>query len=425
MNIKKTIINPTRVSLQVDVDEQLLAQQYKKTIKKLSTNLNLPGFRKGLIPEEVAIKNLDQKLVEAEFLDQTIDYVYRQSIVDQKLNPVSMPEVKLKAFVLYTKLQVVFDFDVIGPIKLPDLRHLVKKPTKPSVSDQEINDFIENYRISLAERKPVFRALKKGDEAEFNFKGFNDQGHEIQGASAEHYQLVIGSKKFIPGFEDQLVGLKPNDQKSFVITFPKDYFEASLQGAKVKFDVKINQVNSLILPKIDENFLKKIGPFNNLDDFKKAIEQQILEEKNREQDQTLKDQLIAILVEKTAIEIPESLIKQEVDHFMLDLEKKLSDDQQTIDQFLKSQNMSLDEYKASRQDLIIKQIKVGLILAEIAQNEKITVSEEEFNQTLNQLKQIHQQDQAMIKELNDPNAQQDLRNRILIEKILDYLIEKS
>jgi len=425
MNIKKTLISPTRISLEVDVDQEVLNQQYKNTIKKLSTNLNLPGFRKGLIPEEVAIKNLDQKLVEAEFLDQTIDLVYRQSIVDQKVNPVSMPEVKLQSFVLYTKLKVVFDFDIIGPIQLPDLNNLIKKPALPTVSEKEIDDFIENYRKSLAERKPVDRALKNGDEAEFNFKGFNDQDQEIQGASAEHYQLIIGSKTFIPGFEEELIGLKPNDQKTFVITFPKDYFEDSLKGAKVRFEVKINQVNSLVLPEIDEDFLKKIGPFKDLTDFKKAVKQQILEEKNRQSDQSVKDQLVDVLIEKTSIELPDSLIQQEVDHFMSDLEKQLKNDNQTMEEFLKSQNTTLEEYKASRQDLILKQIKIGLILSEVAQSEKIVVSDDEFNQTIDQLKRMHQQDQAMMKELNDPNGQQDLRNRILIEKILNYLIEKS
>jgi len=425
MNIKKTLISPTRISLEVDVDQEVLNQQYKNTIKKLSTNLNLPGFRKGLIPEEVAIKNLDQKLVEAEFLDQTIDLVYRQSIVDQKVNPVSMPEVKLQSFVLYTKLKVVFDFDIIGAIQLPDLNNLIKKPALPTVSEKEIDDFIENYRKSLAERKPVDRALKNGDEAEFNFKGFNDQDQEIQGASAEHYQLIIGSKTFIPGFEEELIGLKPNDQKTFVTTFPKDYFEDSLKGAKVRFEVKINQVNSLVLPKIDEDFLKKIGPFKDLTDFKKAVKQQILEEKNRQSDQSVKDQLVDVLIEKTSMELPDSLIQQEVDHFMSDLEKQLKNDNQTMEEFLKSQNTTLEEYKASRQDLILKQIKIGLILSEVAQSEKIVVSDDEFNQTIDQLKRMHQQDQAMMKELNDPKGQQDLRNRILIEKILNYLIEKS
>ncbi len=424
MNIKTTTNSSTNITLDVIVDKEILTKNYHLVLSRLKKNLNLPGFRKGMVPDEIALKNIDSKTLENDFLNQTVEQVYMAAVVESKINPIMQPRVSLKKFVPYTELELSFEVDVISRVDLPSLDDIKIMIPKNSITAKELNDAIRDFQFNIAERQPKTTSVKSGDEVEINFKGFNQKNEPIIGAQAEHYYLIVGSHKFIPGFEEELIGLKNNEEKTFTVKFPNDYFEPSLKGKNVRFEVKVLSINQLILPKIDDELAKKAGQFETLDDFKKALSDRLLLEKNDQTRQKLETDIIEELLTKTKISLPNNLIDLEIKNYMTDLDNQLQTKNQTVDDFLKEQGLSLEEYTKDRKKMIIRQIKTGIILSELAQKNKITVSDQEFDQQLTMLKTNYQNDSSMMEQLTQSDNLRDLRNRLLIEKVLNFLIEK-
>ena len=424
MNIKTTTNSSTNLTLDVIVDKEILTKNYHLVLSRLKKNLNLPGFRKGMVPDEIALKNIDSKTLENDFLNQTVEQVYMAAVVESKINPIMQPRVSLKKFVPYTELELSFEVDVISRVDLPSLDDIKIMIPKNSITAKELNDAIRDFQFNIAERQPKTTSVKSGDEVEINFKGFNQKNEPIIGAQAEHYDLIVGSHKFIPGFEEELIGLKNNEEKTFTIKFPNDYFEPSLKDKDVRFEVKVLSINQLILPKIDDELAKKAGQFETLDDFKKALSDRLLLEKNDQTRQKLETDIIEELLTKTKISLPNNLIDLEIKNYMTDLDNQLQTKNQTVDDFLKEQGLSLEEYTKDRKKMIIRQIKTGIILSELAQKNKITVSDQEFDQQLTMLKTNYQNDSSMMEQLTQSDNLRDLRNRLLIEKVLNFLIEK-
>lgn len=423
MNIKTTTNSPTNVTINVSVDQEVLTKNYHLVLSQLKKNLNLPGFRKGMVPDEIALKNIDPKTLENEFLNQTVEQIYIGAVAESKINPIMQPKVNLKKFVPYSQLELSFEVDVISQIDLPALDDIKVNISKNKISEKELNDAIKDFQFNIAERQPKTTEVATGDEVEINFKGFDQKNEPIVGAQAEHYFLIVGSNKFIPGFEEQLIGLKINEEKTFQIKFPKDYFEPSLKNQEVRFEVKVLAINKLILPKVDDELAQKAGQFKTIDEFKKALSDRLLIDKDDQSRQKLETDIVEELLAKTKISLPDNLIDLEIKNYMKDLEKQLQSKNQTVDEFLKEQGLSLEDYTDDRKKMIIRQIKTGIILSELAQKNKISVSDQEFDQQITALKSNYQNDPAMTEQFNNPDNLRDLRNRMLIEKVLNYLIE--
>ncbi len=422
MHVKLIQNSITNVSLLVVVDKEMISQYYNRTVEQLARTINVPGFRKGNVPITVAAKHLNDQSVQSDFLENIMNDVYINALKEVKITPANQPNVSIKKFVPYDNLELEYKVDVIGEIKLANLSTLKTKKEFIKVKPADINKIVEDLREKEAKKKEVKRPAKLKDEVIFDFDGIDPKTKEtIAGAKSEDYSLVLGSKSFIPGFEEELVGLKKGDKKEFKITFPVDYHAAELKSKLVLFKIYIKSVQELVLPEINKKFIEKLGPFKSLEDLKKAISDQLQQENDKNSKQIFDNKIVEELVEKSTVELPDSLVESELDRVIEADKRNVLMNGQTFEQHLKNEGVDEQQHRESNRKLAITQIKAGLILSKIATEKGIKVTDQELFDRLSMLRQYYANDEAMIKELDNKDNQLDIKNRMMVEKTLDFL----
>lgn len=423
MQIKVTYNTDTNVSFTVTADAETLKKIKESVLKRLNTDsLKIAGFRPGTAPLNIVEKHVDQGVLQNEFIDAALNHYYSSVIKQENLRTVGQPSVDLKKFVPFSTMEFVVTVDVLGKVTLPDYKKVKKAPTKATVTADDVNEVVASLRKRLADKTPVERAAKKGDEVVIAFKGVNDKGEAVNGAEGKDYPLTLGSDSFIPGFEDNVVGMRPGEEKTFTIPFPKDYGVAALQGKKVTFTVTAQTVNELSEPKADDAFAAKAGPFKTLKDLKADIKQQLTLERQGEADRQYENELLQDLAKKTKVAIPESVIDEQVQRLEQEERQNLTYRGQTWQEHLDAEGVTEEEHRKRNRPDAEQQIRVGVMLGAIGDEEKIEVTPEELEIRLQLLKGQYQ-DQGMQSQLDTPEGRQDIAARIRTEKIIAKLRE--
>ena len=419
----------TNITISIDADPATLTKIKHATLKRLnSPSLKVPGFRAGKAPLNMIEKHLDTNQLHSEFIDAVLNHFFVSAISSEKLRTVGQPNVNLKKFVPFTTMEFEITSDVLGEVILPDYKKIKHSKTQPKIEVKDINDVIASLQKRMADKKVVTRAAKEGDEVVVDFKGNDTEGKPINGAEGQDYQLLLGSDTFIPGFEPNLIGMKKNDTKTFTIPFPKDYSVAVLRGKKVTFNVTIKEVNELIEPKVDDNFAAKAGPFKTLKELKADIKNQLTIEKQRELDRIFENELLEKIIAKTQVDIPKTLIDEQVLRLEQDERQNLTYQGQTWQEHLAEEGVTEEEHRKRNQPEAEKQITIGVMLGAIGDKENIDVTPAETEVRLQLLKGQYT-DKAMQAELDKPEAQRDIESRIRTEKIIarlsDYATSKK
>jgi trigger factor len=422
MQVTKKNLSDTKVQLALVADAEQLQAAKKDALAHLAKDLRLPGFRQGKAPAALVEKNINQATLQTEFLDRAVNLMYMTALRQENLRPVTQPEVKITKIVPYDTLEVEVIVEVVGEIKLPDYKKIKRDKQKVSVADKEVQEVLDQLAKREAERKDVDRAAKKDDQTYIDFKGVDAKTREaISGADGKDYPLVLGSDTFIPGFEDNLLGMKAGEEKTFTLTFPKDYGVKTLQNAKVEFTVKVIKVQEIVEPKIDDAFAAKVSPFKTVAELKEDIKKQLLAEKEREADRAFVDELVMEIANKTKVAIPAVLIDEQLERIVNDQKQTLLSRGQTWQEFLKGQGVTEEEYlKTLRPDAELR-VKAGLVLGEIADLEKIDISAEELEIRI-QLLRGQYPDKQMQLELDKPEAKREIASRMISEKTVDKLV---
>ena len=256
MKVKSKKLSDTRIAITVTLDAEDLSSAREKTIDRLSKEVKLEGFRKGKGPRDLVEKLLDENRVNSE----TIDFAVRSSVplafAEVEKSPLVVPKVEVTKYVPNESAEYTATADILPEIKLGDYKNLKVKKAENKVSKKDIDEIVNNIRKAYAEKKVEKKPAALGDEVIIDFVGKKDN-KPFQGGTAKDYHLELGSKSFIPGFEEGIVGHSSGDRFDLELTFPKDYHETSLAGQKVVFETLLKQVNKITLPELDEAFAKK------------------------------------------------------------------------------------------------------------------------------------------------------------------------
>lgn len=423
MKVTTEKLTPTKIKLTISASESELAAAKIAAVAKLGDSVRLPGFRAGAAPAKLVEKNLDQNQLQTEVMDNVINRLYAQAATEAKLRPVDNPDIAITKFVPFTTLEFTADVEVVGEVKLPNYKLIKLAKPKASVTAKDVDGVLDSLNRQNAQRVDASRAAKLSDEVTIDFSG-RDAGtnQKIAGASGEDYPLGLGSNQFIPGFEDELVGLKAGSEKEFTLTFPADYGVASLQSKRVIFTVKVKKVVEIKLTKIDDAWVAKVSPFKNLTELKADIKKQIVAEKQRGLDQQYQQDLLAKIVEKTSVAIPAKLVDNEIERLERDELQNLAYRGQTFDEHLAAEKVSAEEHKEQKRPAAEERVKSSLVLSEIAEKEKITVTNEEIEDRLAQLRQQYS-DQQMLAELATPDARNQIASQLLTEKTFAKLVD--
>lgn len=425
MQVTKKNLNDTTVQLQLAADATLLQKVKQETLQSFANSLKLPGFREGKAPLALVEKQVDQSRLQTEFLEHAINHLYADALDQEKLRPVTQPQIKITKFVPFDALEVEAEVEVVGEVTLPDYKKMKLAPEKVTVTAKDVDEVLSNLRTREAEKKDVERAAKDGDYATIDFKGMDEKTKEpVKGADGTDYPLLLGSNTFIPGFETNLVGLKPGEEKTFTLTFPKDYGVAALQNRKVSFTVTVKKVQEVVQPKLDDEFAAKVGPFKTVDELKADVKKQLQAEKEYQADQKYADDLLTKITEKSKVAIPKVLVDEQIERLERDMRQNLLYRGQTWQEYLDAEGIDEDGFREKQQPVAEMRVKAGLVLSEVAEREKIDVTPEELEIQIQVLKQRYP-DQAMQAELDKVENRREIASRIMTEKTIQRLKEHA
>lgn len=420
MQVSRQDKSPTNIILTVEGKTADLEPIRRHVISHFRRSVRVPGFRVGKAPDNLVEQHINQQAFLDEFMEHALNELYRRAVETENIRPISSPEVRLKKFVPYSQLEFEAETEILGPIKLPNYKSLKQAKKKIEVTASDINEVLKSLQTKLAERIDVGRAAKQGDEITIDFEGTGQDGQKIKGANGKDYPLILGSKSFIPGFEDNLIGLKTGDIKSFEVIFPKDYAVGELQNKKVTFKVSVIRVKELKEPGIDEQLAKKAGPFKTLAELKNDIKKQLMLERQQQIDAEYNNQLVRKIAEQTELEIPDSLIQAEIQRLEDQEKQNIIYRGQTWQEHLAEEGIGEEEHRKKHYPEAMERVKIGLILSEIAEKEDLRVTPEELEIRLQLLKSQYQ-DPQMQAELDKPANRRDIEARLLTEKTIAKL----
>lgn len=422
MQVTKETTSPTNLKLTIVADAAQLEKVKQTVLKRLEKNVKLQGFRAGKAPLHMVERSLDQNLLQTEFLEQAVNELYISAIDQERVRPVAQPQVNIVKFVPFDTLEVTAEVEAVGDITLPDYQKIKVSKKSVEVTDKQVEEVIKDLQARAATREEVARAAKNGDEVVIDFEGVDAKSKEaIAGASGTDYPLALGSNTFIPGFEDEVVGMKAGDKKDFEITFPEDYGVKSMQKQKVIFTVTAKKVQKLVEPALDDAFAATVGPFKSVDELRTDVRRELTSQAERDAENSFENDLMEAIAKKTKVEIPKVLVDEEIDRLEQQERQNVMYRGQTWEEHLAEEGVTEEEHREKNREGAELRVKSGLILGEIAEAEKVQVTPEELEIRVQLLKGRYASDEQMQAELDKPENRRDILNRLMTEKTLDKL----
>ena len=364
-----------------------------KAFNKANKNVKIDGFRPGKAPKDVFIKKYGKASLYMDAADIAADAAYKKLLKDyaedvQEL--VARPDIALKD-VNDEKIVFLFTLTMRPEVKLGKYKGLGVKKDEVQAEEEEIEDAINQMRERYAEDVIKEGAIADGDVAVIDFEGFAD-GKAFDGGKGENYSLKIGSGTFIPGFEEQLIGLKSGDEKDVEVTFPKDYHAENLKGKKATFKVTINEVKEVKVPELDKDFFEDLGMegINTKEELEAQISENILARKEMEAENKYLDELLDTAAKNVEVDIPEVMIQEELDRMVQQYSDHLKMQGITIEQFYQFTNSDEEALKDQMRPEAIKRITYRVMLEEIAKEEKIEIDDKEAKEESKKLAEKYQ-----------------------------------
>lgn len=423
MKTKVKNISDVKVELTISLGVEELKAAEQVALTKLAKEVKIEGFRKGKAPLEMVAAQVDQNVLGQEVIENALSKAVAEAFLKEKIQAINRPEVDVKKFIPGTELEFTATSEIMPKVELGDYKNLKVKKEKVSVSQKEVNETIDQILKNFTEKKKVKRAAKEGDEVIIDFLGKKD-GVAFDGGKAEKFPLELGSKSFIPGFEEGLIGKKAGDELSLDLKFPKDYHAKDLAGAKVVFEVKIHEVRENVLPEINEEFLSKLGEFKTKEDFEKQIKEDLKTQKQAEADDKFKDELVKKLAEVSKVPVPEILLEDQKQSIEMDMQQNLMYSGLSLDDYLKRMGKTREEWLENDVKAVAEsRVKSGLALAELSKVEKIQSSVDELDARIAQLKEQYGNSKEVVKQLSSDDVRRNLANQILTEKTIDLLVK--
>ncbi|MGG1515740.1 trigger factor [Paenibacillus oryzisoli] len=412
--------------LEVEVGAERVADALDRAFKKIVARVNVPGFRKGKVPRSIFEAKFGVESLYQDALDIILPEVYVQAVEDAKIEPVDRPEVDVEQFGKGQVLKFKAKVTVKPEVTLGDYKGVEVEAQSAEVTDEEVNQELERLQQRHAELVVLEEGqAENGDVVVLDFEGFVDEV-PFEGGKAEKYSLELGSNSFIPGFEEQLVGLGKGEEKDVNVTFPENYHSDDLKGKAAVFKVKIHDIKRKNLPVLDDEFAKDVSEFDTLDEYKAELKTRLADRKKQDAEAALE----AAVVEKAAanadVEIPQAMVESELDIMVKEFERRLRSQGMTLEIYYQFSGQNESVLKDQMREDAAKRVRNNLVLEAIAAAENITVSDEEVDAELEKYAPSYQKTTAELRELFASNGSlEGLSNDLVIRKTVDLLVQNS
>ena len=392
-----------------------------KALERLARNIKVAGFREGRAPANVVEQHVDPNKLASETLDILVRQTIPKIFAEAKLTPISVPHVDVMKYVPGESAELSIEADIMPEVKFGDYENLDAEYAIQTITEDDVEDVLNRIAESFAETSVVKRAAKLGDEVIIDFTGKKD-GVEFAGGSAKDFKLRLGSGQFIPGFEDGIVDHEVGDSFDLNLTFPEDYGNKEMAGAKTVFEVLLKQVNEVKTPAIDDELAKKTGAFEKLEDLRKDIRKNLEAQAQKQADDQYKDRLLAKLVEVSETEAPKTLVQEQVEAMRGDLLRNLKARKMELEDWLKAQGKKKDEWEKDIREAAERRVISSIVVQRLGEEMKVEISDKDIEDQLEQMRQAYAKSPEALKEIDDPRTKANIYNRLRIEAIMDKLV---
>ena len=421
MTVKNIERNGNQATITIEIDKDLMEKGVNAAYLKARKDIQIPGFRRGKAPRKMIEAMYGAHVFFEDGLEEIFPEVYEEAVVKQEINAIGRPNL--------TDLQISDDHivtitittDVYPEVTLGQYKGIEAPKADTTISDEQVQAELDQMAQNVASTETVERAAEMGDTANIDFEGF-DNGVPFDGGKGEGFDLKLGSGQFVPGFEEQIVGMTAGEEKDIDITFPENY-HAELAGKAVVFHVKLNKVSVTVTPALDDEFAKDVSEFDTLEELKADIRAKAQENAEKQSASAFEQACVDKVAELTTVDMPAALVEAELDNQMERFAYQLQMSGYSMDQYAKMMGGDLNTMRNAFRPAAEKQAKVNVTLAKIVEVEGITVSEEDINEEIENLAKQYELEADKVRQMV-PTAEieENLKTRKAVKIIVDNAV---
>ena len=422
MERKLTKLESCHVQVDVVVDEKAWKDAQEASYKKLAKEVQVDGFRKGNVPEQIARKHIDQAKMLDNAINSLLPNIYKEILEQDKIEPFAQPKVDVTK-ISDKELEVRFVIVTAPQVELGKYKGLSLGKKEVKVSAKEVEAALDDLRKANASLVVKEGAAAKGDTVVMDFKGSVD-GKEFDGGSAQNYELELGSGSFIPGFEDQLVGLKAGEHKDVNVTFPEQY-TPELAGKAAVFACDIHEVKEKKLPALDDEFAKDLNKgYETLEALKEGTKKDLVAKKEQEAKKEYLEKLYAQIAKDSKIEIPEEMVKDQAEQMKKDMEQRMAQSGLTLEQYLQFVGQKEEEFMAKLSEDAKKDITNYFILEEVGKKEDLQLTDADLEFEIAKIADQYKMSVEDVKKALEKQMVQ-FRHNLKMTRIEEFLIKEN
>ena len=412
------------VKMEITVEAEKFNEAIKKVYFKSAKYFNIPGFRKGKAPMQIVEKYYGKEIFYEDAFNEVAGEALEEAVKENNLEVVSRPDIDVKQIekgkdLIFTAVKQTKPEAELGKYKGIEI-----KKVEYTVSDEDIEHELghmqeHNSRLISIEDRPV----ESGDIATIDFEGFVD-GKAFEGGKAEGHELEIGSNTFIPGFEDQVIGMKIDEEKDINVKFPDEYFSKDLAGKDATFKVKVHEIKKKELPELDDEFAKDVSEFDTLKELKADIKEKQQKQNDEKAKYETQEAAIKAVCEDMKVEIPDGMIEMEIDNMLKDIEQRLSYQGLKLEQYLQMMGKSQEDMRKEYEPQAIEGIKSRLALEAVIKAEKIEATDKEIDEKMKEMAKSYgkENDEEFLK---NENVRKYIKEGLESEKAIDFLVKNA
>ena len=418
--IKCEKLEKSMAELQFSIDAEAFKAAVADVFKKEGKKYPVQGFRKGKAPKALIEKMYGADVFTYDAINELFPAAYEAAVKEAGIEPVGRPEVSVDAASETEGVTLTVKVAVMPEVKVGNYNGLTVEKTVHTVSDEAVEAELKRVQERNARELTREGAAENGDIVDIDFEGFVD-GVAFEGGKAEHYSLTLGSGSFIPGFEDQVIGMKAGEEKDLDITFPEDYHK-DLAGKKVVFHVKAKEIKCKELPKLDDDFAKDVSEYDTLKELKDSIKREITEQREQSAKYAVENELMEKVAANIECDIPDALIDEQCARFLEEFKQRLQSQGIPYDQYCKMTNMDEAKFLEEGKEPATRQVRMDLAVNAIIKEEKLEATDEEVEKQYNDLAEKYSMDVGELKKYLDAMS---VRTQIIRDKAISVVVDSA